>query len=130
FFYYDLRYNFVTPGTYISPKTFGIIGSLGINSEFIYQINSKFKIEGFLRSNLLSFTGKKIDEEVYSNESSPTLLTVFTTTKLDFDLSARYYLFDKVSVSLGYKFDFSRINKWDPYIAASDNLIISLNYKF
>jgi hypothetical protein len=130
FFYYDIRYNFVTPGTFISPKTFGIIGSLGINAELVYQVNNKFKVEGLLRSNLISFSGKKIDERKYEDESCPTLLPVFTATKFDFDLSVRYYLADRFSISLGYKFDFSRINKWDPYIAASDNLIISLNYEF
>ncbi len=130
FFYYDLRYNFVNPGTFITPKTFGIIGSLGINTEFIYQVNTKLRIEGFLRSNLLSLSGKEFDAEIYYDESAPRLLTVFTATKFDFDLSIRYYLIDKISVCLGYKFDLSRINKWDQYIAASDNLIISLNYKF
>jgi len=130
FFYYDLRYNFVEPGTFYDTKTFGIIGSLGINTEFIYRLNPKLNIEGFLRSNLLSITGKKIDAEIYDDESNPALLTFFTATKLDFDLSIRYYLLNKVSLCLGYKFDFSRINKWDPCIAASDNVIISLNYKF
>ena len=129
-FYYEIYYHFVSPGTFISPTTFGIIGSLGINAEFIYQIHDKLKVEGFLRSNLISFSGKKIDDDKYVNESSPTLLTVFTATKLDVDLSLRYYLIDRVSVSLGYRFDLSRINKWDPYIAASNNIIVSINFRF
>jgi hypothetical protein len=129
YFYYDINYNFVQPGTFIVPKSFGNMGSLGINTEFIYQINRKLGIDGFLRSNLISVSNKLIDEEVH-NESSPGLLTVFTATKLDFDLSIRYYLLDRISISLGYKFDLSRINKWNPYIAASDNVIISLKYKF
>ena len=129
-FYYEIYYHFVSPGTFISPTTFGIIGSLGINTEFIYQVHDKLKVEGFLRSNLISFSGKKIDEDKYVNESSPTLLTVFTATKLDVDLSLRYYLIDRVSVSLGYRFDLSRINKWDPYIAASNNIIVSINFRF
>lgn len=130
FFYYDIHYNFVTPGTFISPKTFGIIGSLGINAELIYQVNNKFKVEGLLRSNLISFSGKEIDERKYEDESYPTLLSVFTATKFDFDLSVRYYPVDRFSISMGYKFDLSRIDKWNPYIAASNSMIISLNYKF
>jgi hypothetical protein len=129
-YFYDISYNFVTPGTFIIPKTSGGIGSLGINTEFIYHINSKFGIESFMRINLLSLCGKSVDEERYSNESVPRLATVFTTTKFDFDLTIRYYVIDKISMCLGYKFDLSRINKWDPYIAASNNLIISANYKF
>ena len=67
FFYYDIRYNFVTPGTFISPKTFGIIGSLGINAELIYQVNNKFKVEGLLRSNLISFSGAKLQRSFNGN---------------------------------------------------------------
>jgi len=130
FFYYDIKYNFGQPGTFISPKTFGIIGSLGINTEFIYPVNKKLSIEGFLRSNLLSFSGKDYDERKYENEPGPTLLTVFTATKFDFDLSMRYYLINRVSAALRYRFDLLRIHKWDPYIASSNNLIISLNYTF
>ena len=128
-FYYDINYNFVTPGTFITPKTYGLIFSLGINTEFIYQVNRKLSIEGFLRSNLLSLSGKDVDPAIYDNDSPPGLLTVITVTKFDFDLSIRYYLVNRISISLGYKFDLSRIDKWDPYIAASDNLIISLNFK-
>lgn len=47
FIYYDIRYNFGQPGTFISPKTFGIIASLAINTELIYPVNYKFRIEGY-----------------------------------------------------------------------------------
>ena len=129
FFYNGINYDFASPGTFITPKTFGIIGSLGINTEFIYAVNNKLKVEGFLRSNLLSFSGKKYDEQKYKNESVPTLFSVFTATKIDFDLSIRYYLVNRVSISMGYKFDLSRIDKWNPYIAASNSLIASLNFR-
>lgn len=128
-FYYEIYYHFVSPGTFISPTTYGVICSLGINTEFIYQVNNKLKVEGFLRSNLISFSGKQFDERKYEDESNPTLLSVFTATKIDADLTLRYYPIDRISVSLGYKFDLSRINKWDPYIAASNNIIISVNFK-
>ena len=130
FFFYDIDYNFAQPGTFISPNTFGIIGSLGINGELIYPVNKKLRIEGFLRSNMLSFSGKKMDEYKYADESSPSLLSVFTATKIDCDLNIRYYLANRVSASIRYKFDLSRIEKWDPYIAASNSLIISINFKF
>jgi len=130
FFYYDINYNFASPGTFISPKTFGLMGSLGINTQYIYQIYDKLIVESFLRLNLISFSIKDNDEQKYGDESSPTLVSVLTATKLEFALSVRYYLLDNVSISLGYKFDFSRINKWDPYIAASNNFFTSLNYEF
>lgn len=130
FFFYNIKYNFGQPGTFISPKTFGIIGSLAVNTEFICPVNKKLMIEGLIRLNLLSFSGKDYDERIYENEPGPTLLSVFTATKFDFDLSIRYYLINKVSVALRYRFDLLRIHKWDPYIASSNNLIISLNYTF
>lgn len=129
YYYYDINYNFVRPGTFIFPKSFGNQGSLGINATLIVQLNKKLFFESFIRSNLLSITGKLIDEDAHS-KSSPRLLTIFSATKFDFDLSMRYYLIKKISFSFGYKFDLSRINKWEPYIAASDNLIISVHYKF
>jgi hypothetical protein len=130
FFFYNIKYNFGQPGTFISPKTFGIIGSLAINTEFICPVNKKLRIEGLMRSNLLSFSGKDYDERKYENEPGPTLLTVFTATKFDFDLSVRYYIVNRVSTAFRYRFDLLRIHKWDPYIASSNNLIISLNYTF
>ena len=130
FFFYDIDYNFAQPGTFISPNTFGIIGSLGINCAFIYPVYKKLLIEGFLRSNVLSLSGKKLDEYKYADESSPSFLSVFTATKIDCNLDIRYYLANRVSASVRYKFDLSRIDKWDPYIAASNSLIISVNFKF
>jgi predicted transcriptional regulator len=87
-------------------------------------------MEGFLRSNLVSFGGKKINEYKYTEESSPALLTVFTAEKIDGDLNIRYYLAEKVSAYLGYRFDLSRIDKWEPYVATSSSVTISVNYTF
>lgn len=130
FFYYDIKYNFGQPGTFISPNTFGIIGSLGINGEFIFPVNEKLRIEGLLRSNLLSFSGKKIDEYKYEDEPSPTLLSVITATKMDGNIDIRYTIIRRFSATIGYKFDLLRIHKWDPYIAASNSLVLSINYTF
>lgn len=130
FFFYDIDYNFAQPGTFISPNTFGIIGSLGANSEFICPVNKKLRIEGLLRSNLISFSGKKIDEYKYTDDPSPTLLSVITATKIDCDISVRYHFAKRISTSVGYEFDLLRIHKWDPYIAAGNSLIISMNYTF
>lgn len=128
-FYYEIYYHFVRPGTFISPAANGIIGSLGVNTEFIYRVNKKINIEAFLRSNLFSFSSKAMDNQEQSNDLGSTLLSVFTASKSDLDLSVRYYLFNRISLSLSYKFDLSRINKWDPYIAASDNIILSFTVK-
>jgi len=129
YWFYQVNYDFVQPGTFIFSKTFGNMGSLGINAEFIYPLSTKLNIDGSLRSNLLSVAGKLIDEKVF-NETSPRFVTVFTATKFDFDLFLHYNLISRISISLGYEFDLSRIDRWDPYIAASDNIIISLNYRF
>ena len=130
FFYYDITYDFADPGTFIDPKTFCLIGSLGINTEYIYRFNRRLAAEGLLRLNLISFAIKDNDEQEYGDESNPTLTSVFTATKVDVALSVRYYVVQKVSILLGYRFDFSRIGKWDPYIAASNDVSTSLNFEF
>ena len=57
-FYYEIYYHFVAPGTFITPTSFGTIGSLGINAEFIYPFGNKFSMEGLLGSNFVSFSRK------------------------------------------------------------------------
>jgi hypothetical protein len=44
-------------------------------------------------------------------------------------LLVRYYLAKNVALSVAYKFDLSRINKWDPYIAASNSALITVQVK-
>jgi len=128
-FYYEIYYHFVAPGTFITPTTFGTIGSLGINTEFLYPIGNKFAMEGLLRSNLVSFTSKNIDEQRFPHEKSPALLSVVSATKIDCDLLMRYYPIKRLSLSLGYKFELSRINNWDNYVGASSNVVFTVNIK-
>jgi hypothetical protein len=129
-FYYEIYFKFATPGTFISPITTGGMGSLGINGELIYNINNKFQFDAYLRSNLLSFTGKRMDEREHKNESNPTLLTLISANKLDFGISTSYCPISWFALSLGYRFDLSRINKWEAYIAASNNVIVSIKFIF
>ena len=128
-FYYEIYYHFVRPGTFISPGANGIMFSLGVNTEFIYRVNKKVNVEAFLRTSLFSYASKAMDDQKYSNDLGSTLVSVFTASKSDLDLSVRYYLFNRISLSLSYKFYLSRINKWDPYIASSDNIILSFTVK-
>jgi len=128
-FYYELYYNFAQPGNYITPTTLGFLGSLGINANLIYPLNKKLNLEGFLRSNVLSITGKKIDDERYRDDQTPAFVSVISASKIDFHLSVRYFLAKNVALSVAYKFDLSRINKWDPYIAASNSALITVQVK-
>ena len=63
-------------------------------------------------------------------QSGAKLLTLFYGLNASFDLGARYYLMDRLSVKLAYKFELIRISAWDPLLSASDNLIIGLTYSF
>ncbi|NQU84227.1 MAG: hypothetical protein HQ541_00555, partial [Mariniphaga sp.] len=128
-FMYNLEYDFVHHGSNLNADASGYMVSLGINSEFIYKVNTKLNIESFVRSNLLSVVSKEFDRNRY-DESSPQLMTVVSATNIDFDLSIRYYVFKKLSVKAGYRLELTRINKWEPFISYSDNLIFSLTYKF
>jgi hypothetical protein len=129
FFYYDIHYTFARPGTFINPRAFGNQGSLGVNADLIYFVNKKLFFESFFRSNLLSVTSKFLDEIKHTKES-PALMIPAKSNKIDFEVFIGYFLINRFSLRVGYKLDFSRINEWDPYIAASDNLIASIHYKF
>ncbi len=128
-FYYEIYYHFAQPGSFISPSTTGTIFSLGINATGIYSLAEKWTAEGFLRSNVLSVAGKAVDELEYQNALGPSFLTLFTTTRLDAEARLRYSLFSWMSLSLSYKFDLSRIHRWDPYIAGSHGGILSIQIK-
>ena len=64
------------------------------------------------------------------DQSAVKFLTLFSGLNSSFDLGVRYYLLDRLSVKLAYKFELTRFSAWDPLLSASDNLIIGLTYSF
>ena len=78
---------------------------------------------------VLSLGFRSVDNE--EDDKTPAkLLTLFSGLNSSFDLGIRYYVFDKISIKAGYKFELSRISAWNPLISTSDNLLIGLTYNF
>jgi hypothetical protein len=77
----------------------------------------------------LSYTTKKVDKQEYEG-SNTAILSPYRVNKLDLKLSLNYTPAKRISLSLGYIFDLSRINNWEPYIAASNSLVLNFNFKF
>jgi hypothetical protein len=103
--------------------------SLGFNVEAIYPIKSEFHLESSLRLTVLSLGFHLVDNEE-DDQSAVKLLTLFSGLNSSIDLGVRYYLLDRLSVKLAYKFELTRFSAWDPLLSASDNLIIGLTYSF
>lgn len=99
--------------------------SLGFNVYGIYPINNKFNIESSLEITALSL-GSRTDD----TDQSFKLLTLFSGLNSSFNIGARYFLFNQLSVKLSYRFEFARVSSWDYYAAASDNIVLGLTYNF
>ena len=100
-----------------------------MNAECIYPVNKKFQTESSLRFTLLSVGGRVIDNEE-DDQSPARLLTLLSGLHSSFDLGARYYFISRLSVNLAYRFELTRISKWEPLFVASDNVIIGMTYRF
>lgn len=103
--------------------------SLGFSADAVYPLNRRFYIESSLRLTLLSLGLRMADSE--ENDQSPVrFLTSFSGLNTQFNLGMRYYLFDRLSFALNYKFEFVRITGWEALHTASDNVVVGLNYRF
>ena len=103
--------------------------SLGLNSEIIVPIRKNLQAEGSLGLSMLSLGFRMVDSE--EEDVSPVkLLTLLSGTNVSFRLGIRYKLIGNVSLKLGYKLHLKRISSWDPLLSVSDNLIVTVAYKF
>ena len=110
-------------------QSFAALLSLGLNAECIYPVKQKFQVESSLRFTVLSFGGRMVDNEE-DGQSPVGLLTMLSGLNSSFNIGARYYLLNRLSVKLTYRFELTRISKWMPLLSASDNLIFGMTYKF
>lgn len=128
FFFYYSKPDIAVSGFDYAQSLAGLF-ALGFNADAIYPLKRNFQLEFSLSLTALSLGWRMVDTE--EDDQSPVkLLTLFSGLNSSFDLGARYYLFNRLSVKLAYKFELARISAWDPLLSASDNLIIGLTYKF
>lgn len=110
-------------------QSFASLFSIGVNSEFIFPIRKNLQAESSLCLSMLSLGFRMVDSE--EQDISPVkLLTLLSGTNASFRLGMRYNLFGNFSLKLAYKLHLTRISSWDPLLSASDNLIVTLTYKF
>ncbi len=128
FFLYNSE-PFIAVSGFDYAKSFAGLFSLGFNADVIYPLKRNFQLESSLSLTVLSLGIRMVDTEE-DNQSPGKLLTLFSGLNSSFDLGARYYLFNRLSVKLAYKFELTRISAWDSLLSASDNLVIRLTYKF
>ncbi len=128
FFFYYSKPNIAVSGFDYAQSLAGLI-SLGLNVNGIYPLRNNLHLESSLRLTVLSLGFRMVDNEE-DDQSAVKLLTLFSGLNSSFDLGVRYYLLDRLSVKLAYKFELTRISAWDPLLSASDNLIIGLTYSF
>jgi hypothetical protein len=110
-------------------QSFALLMSLGLNAEGIYPVKPHLQLESSIRLTILSIGGRMVDNEE-DGQSPARLLTSLSGLYSSFDLGVRYYLFNRFSVKLAYRFELTRISKWMPLLSASDNLIFGMTYKF
>jgi predicted porin len=127
FFYYAKPHIAVSGFDYA--QSFAGLFSLGFNADIVYSLNQSFQLESSLRSTVLSLGWRMVDSE--EDDQSPVKpLTLFSGLNCSFNLGARYYIFNRLSVIITYKFELTHISAWDPLISTSNNAIIGLTYRF
>ena len=127
FFFYNDQ-NIAIAGFDYAQSLAGLF-SMGLKLNSIYPLRHHLQLESSLNLTILSL-GLRIVDNDEDDQSPVKILTLFSGLNSAFDLGARYYLFNRLSIKLAYKFELTRISVWEPLLSASDNLIIGLTYSF
>ena len=110
-------------------QSLALLFSGGLNSLIILPLGNKLQVEGAVSMSILSLGFRLVDSE--EEDVSPVnLLTFLSGTNAAFSLGLSYNLLDNFSTKLAYELHVTRISAWDPLLSASDNINISLAYKF
>ena len=127
FFFYNRQK--IAVGGFDYSFSYVALFSLGVSSEVIFPIGHRIQAEGSLRSSILSLGLRMVDME--EEEESPAKpLTVLSGTNASIRLGLRYYLWSDFSMKFAYRLQVLRISSWDPLLSASDDLLVTLTYKF
>jgi len=100
---------------------------LGLNSDVVIPMGSKLLVEGSGRVSLLSI-GIRSDDVLDGSGVSGGLLTAFSGAIASAELGIRYRILDKLSVKAAGMLQILNISKWNPLLAVSDNLTLTLSY--
>jgi len=105
------------------PYSFAILIPLGVRSTLVLPVTNRIHLVGSLGASILSLGIRMFDVEEEVNEQTPVRLLPLTSgTRGNFSLEGRYRVASRLSLNLGYDFQFLRVKPWDPLLTASDNL--------
>jgi hypothetical protein len=103
--------------------------SLGVNANGIYPVRNNLQLESAMNLTILSLGFRLVDNEE-GDESAAKFLTLVSGLNSAFDLRARFLISRRLSVTLAYEFEMTRVRAWDSLLSASDNIVIGLAYGF
>ncbi|MBC8376881.1 MAG: hypothetical protein H8E26_12610 [FCB group bacterium] len=103
--------------------------SLAANSRHYYSVADKLWVVGGVRASLIS-VGLRMVDFTGSDEEPLGILHLFSASKVTTNVGLLYKISDNISARLAYKFQFLRLQEWDPILSASDNITVDLKYNF
>lgn len=102
---------------------------LGLRSDALLPVSSRLDVHGSLRLSLLSLGFRGVDDEI-DDASVVKPLTPLTGLDASFELGARHAVTKRLSLQLAYRFKVLRVTAWNPVVAASDELLGGLTWRF
>lgn len=119
--------NIASQGAFHVDMSLALLLSLGLNSDVVIPMGSKVLLEGSGRVSLLSIGIRSVDV-VEEDVVAGGLLTVLSGAIATAELGIRYRILDKLSVKAAGMLQIMSIRKWNPILAVSDNLTLTLSY--
>lgn len=101
--------------------------SLGARTELIAPIQTDLHMVGALQVGVLSLGGGNGNSQ---NDTPITLLTVLAGMRGMAEIGLRYSPLSCLSMDIGYELEVTRIDSWNYFLAASDNVFASLCIQF
>ncbi|MGA3246423.1 MAG: hypothetical protein ABSE41_17520, partial [Bacteroidota bacterium] len=101
----------------------------GIKAEAFWLLNERLRVQAAAHTTLLSMGFHTVNSNS-SSESSSKPLMPFKGVDADGEIAVSYQFMKSLNASIGYRFDVTRVSAWEYFIAADDNLIVSLSYAF
>jgi hypothetical protein len=110
-------------------QSYALLFSLGFNANAVCRLNEKILLESSVNLSILSLGFRSLDMEE-NDRSAVRFMTALSGMNSSLSAGFRYYLVHNLSLRLAYRFEFTRITGWEPLNAASDNIVVSVNYRF
>ncbi len=109
--------------------SYAVLLSLGLHAQVIAPLGHGFQTESQLQFGALSLGVRMVDDE--EEDVSPVKpLTAVAGTNLLLRMGMRYHLSGALSLKGSYGLQMTRISAWEPLLAVSDNLIMTITYGF